>query len=136
MKAILLDTNVYIDWLNTGVHDAWIVGPGLRRHMSTIVMMELEAGATTVRSRRSLGQMMRAYEQTGRLLPPSPTAWKQAGATLRSLRARGRDVRQASFVNDVLIALSARDFGATVVTRNVADFASIAKVVPFSWIPA
>ena len=35
-------------------------------------------------------------------------------------------------VNDVLIALSARSIGATVVTNNARDFAAIREVRPFA----
>ena len=39
--------------------------------------------------------------------------------------------KSGSLVNDVLIALSARSIGATVVTNNMRDFAAIREVRPF-----
>ncbi len=134
MKRALLDTNVYIDWLNAGHHEPLVLGPGLVRHMSTVVLMELEAGATTLAARRAIGQLSLAFERTGRLVAPSPAAWKRAGSVLRGLRARGREVRRASVVNDMLIALTARDIGATVFTRDSSDFAAIRRLVDFSLI--
>ena len=65
-------------------------------------------------------------------MAPSPAAWKRAGAVLRGLRSRGREVRRASLVNDMLIALTARDTGATVFTRDGSDFGVIRKLVDFS----
>jgi predicted nucleic acid-binding protein len=40
---------------------------------------------------------------------------------------------QGSHINDVLIALTARSIGATAVTANAADFASIQQVEPFAF---
>ena len=38
-----------------------------------------------------------------------------------------------SHLNDVLIALTARSIGGTVVTANAADFAAIQQVEPFAF---
>jgi predicted nucleic acid-binding protein len=46
------------------------------------------------------------------------------------MRDAGREVRRASLVNDVLIALSARSIGAGVVTSDQ-DFQVICNAVPF-----
>lgn len=54
----------------------------------------------------------------------------EAGRVLRRLRDASREVRRASLVNDVLVALSARSIGATVATMD-ADFNAIADVIPF-----
>jgi predicted nucleic acid-binding protein len=67
------------------------------------------------------------------LIAPSPAAWASAGPLLRRLRGAGREVRRASFVNDVLIALTARDLGATVVTNDASDYGSIEKHLDFAW---
>ena len=132
MKRALIDTNVYIDWMNVGAREPVVLAPGLLRHLSTVVLMELEAGATTLPARRSLALFARAFEQTGRIVPPSPAAWARAGGVLRGLRSKGREIRRSSMVNDVLIALTARDIGATVFTNDASDFAAIREVVDFS----
>jgi len=56
-----------------------------------------------------------------------------AGHTLRALQeSRGyRVAGSPSLVNDVLIALSARAIGATVLTSNARDFAAIREVRSF-----
>jgi predicted nucleic acid-binding protein len=132
MKRILLDTNVYIDFLNSGQHEALVLGAGLVRHMSAVVLMELEAGATTPAARRTVSQLARAFEKFGRLHAPPGSAWPQAGGILRRLRSSGREVRRASLVNDVLIALTAREIGATLVTGDVSDFGAIRRILASS----
>jgi predicted nucleic acid-binding protein len=132
VRRALLDTNVYIGWMNAGEHEALVLGPGLVRHMSAVVRMELEAGATTVAARRAVGHLSSAFERTGRLVVPSVSAWKRVGGVLRALRSKGREVRRSSLVHDVLIALTARDIGATVFTNDGSDFTAIRKLVDFS----
>jgi predicted nucleic acid-binding protein len=130
VKRILLDTNVYIDWLNHGRYEHVVLGQGFLRHLSSVVVMELRAGAATRAAERALDQLIRAYDKGGRLVTPHAATFDQAGRLLRKLRAEGREVRRASFVNDLLIALSARDIGAAVITRDASDFAVIAQHVP------
>ena len=76
--------------------------------------MELRAGAFRARDRRLL-------------------AYREAGDVLRLLQSR-HDYRLASrhsIVNDVLIALSARSIGATVVTQNARDYRAIRSIRSF-----
>lgn len=42
---------------------------------------------------------------------------------------------QRGFFNDILIAASAREIGATVITKNLADFALIARVLDIHFAP-
>ena len=60
--------------------------------------------------------------------------YEEGGHVLRSLQeGRRYDLAGAhSLANDVLIALSARAIGATVVTQNERDFTSIQGVQRFS----
>ena len=51
---------------------------------------------------------------------------------LRALRLGGREVRQASLVNDVLIALTARSIRATLYTADAEDFEEIKRVRNFA----
>ena len=133
MKKILLDTNLYIDWLNRGLHETVMLGPGLVRYLSAVVVMELRAGVSNRASRDAVDALTRAYRSAGRLVPPSIEVFERAGAVLRKLKLAARNVRDASLCNDVLIALTARSIGATVVTANAADFAVIQQVEPFAF---
>jgi len=133
MKKVLLDTNLFIDWMNTRSRDDLIVGPGYARYLSGIVLMELRAGARTRPASRALDSLFRAYRDAGRLVLPGAAIFDGAGRALQKLRRLGAvDVRGAAIVHDVLIALSARSIGATVLTRD-ADLAIIRRAVPFDW---
>ncbi|MGD0946941.1 MAG: type II toxin-antitoxin system VapC family toxin [Candidatus Binatia bacterium] len=129
---MVLDTSVYVGWLNQGLHAEWLLGPGVVRCLSAVVLMELRVGATTRRARRAVSQLVRPYETSGRLVAPSARLFDEAAIVLQRLRMRGLEVRRASLVNDVLIALTARAMGATVVTANAADFQAIRDFRRFS----
>jgi predicted nucleic acid-binding protein len=133
VKKIVLDTNVYIDWLNRGLHETVMLGPGLVRYLSAVVVMELRAGVSRRASRDAVDALTRGYRSAGRLVAPSSEVFERAGAVLRKLKLAGHNVRDASLCNDVLIALTARSIGATVVTANAADFAAIQQVEPFAF---
>ena len=77
--------------------------------------------------------MVAAFDRADRILVPSGAVYEDAGHVLRALQeSRGYQVqRSPSLVNDVLIALSARSIGATVMTSNARDFAAIRAVRPF-----
>ncbi len=131
MKRVVIDTNLYIDWINAGLREALLVGPGYTRILSAVVLLELWAGTTNLPSRRAVEKIERAYTTAQRLLVPMPGVFAESGRVLRDLRAAGLEVRSAAFMNDVLIALSARAAGARVLTRNRSDFQAIRKVSPF-----
>lgn len=130
LRKVLLDTNLYIGWLNEGLHEELMVGPGRVRYLSAVVQMELRAGAKQLPAQRALDQLIRAYRAGGRLVAPDAQLFDHAGRILQKLRESGREVRRASLVNDVLIALSARSLGATVLTADQ-DFEAIRAIAPF-----
>ena len=118
-RKVLLDTNVYIGWLNGGLHADLLLGPGLARYLSAVVAMELGVGARLLPARRALDQLVRAYQAGGRVAVPDARVFDRAGRVLQRI-----------LVNDVLIALSARSIGATVVSADT-DFEVIETVVDF-----
>jgi predicted nucleic acid-binding protein len=129
-RKVVLDTNLYIDWMNRGLREAFMIGPGFLRYLSAVVQMELRVGARTLPARRAVDQILRAYRTAGRLVAPDGQLFDSAGRTLRALREKGREVRRSSLVNDVLIAHTARSLGATVVTAD-RDYEEIASVLEF-----
>ena len=102
------------------------------RYLSAVVQMELRVGAATRPARRLLDQLVHAHAASARLVAPSPPVFDEAGLVLRALRMAGREVRRASLVNDVLIALTARRLGATLYTGDAEDFEAIRGVRDFS----
>jgi predicted nucleic acid-binding protein len=131
LKKVVLDTNLYIDWVNKGLHEGLMLGSGLVRYLSAVVVMELRAGVHTRPSRLAIDHLVRVYRASDRLIAPSAATFDRAGSVLRRLKLPGREVRSASVVNDVLIALGARAIGATVVTANLSDFEAIRLIEPF-----
>lgn len=133
MRRIVIDTNLYIDWLNAGRHEEILFQRNAVKYLSAVVMLELYAGAFSPRDRRVVRGVVAAFDRADRIVVPSGAVYEDAGHVLRALQeSRGYAVaRSPSLVNDVLIALSARAIGANVVTSNARDFAAIRAVRPF-----
>ena len=106
-------------------------------HVRAVIVHELRAGVRGRAAARLEAAFIAPLEKRGRLVTPSFGAWKEAGSVLSELIApneRGKLPR--SFVNDVLLAMSCRESGLTLVTKNLHDFARIAKVRPFEFVSA
>jgi predicted nucleic acid-binding protein len=133
MQRVVIDTNIYIDWLNQGRYENIIFQREAVKHMSAVVLMELLAGAFSTYDRRLLRNVTLPFAKTNRIVTPTVSLYQEAGEVLRRLqRVRGYSMRSAyGLVNDVLIALSARSIGASVITQNERDFKAIQSVRPF-----
>lgn len=133
MRRVVIDTNLYIDWLNQGLHENLLFQRESVKHLSAVVMMELYAGARSRQDRRLLDGVLSPFTKSDRLLVPTAAMYKEAGAILSELRTRPAlsRTRHASLSHDILIALSARAIGATVMTQNARDFSAIQRVRPF-----
>jgi predicted nucleic acid-binding protein len=132
MRRVVIDTNLYIDWLNAGHHEDVLFQEDAVKYLSAMVMLELYAGALSARARRAVRSVVSAFDRSGRLLVPSGGVYEDAGHVLRTLQRSGYQVaKSGSLVNDVLIALSARSIGATVITANATDFTAIREVRRF-----
>jgi predicted nucleic acid-binding protein len=134
VRRLVIDTNLYIDWLNAGRHEALLFQRDTTKYLSAVVILELYAGAFSLRERRILRSVVTAFERANRVLVPSGAIYEDASHVLRRLQAsRGyRLASTPSLVNDVLIALSARSIGATVLTSNTRDFEAIRGLRPFN----
>ncbi len=131
MNKLVFDTNVLIDWLNQGTHEAVICAPGVIRFMSAVVAMELLAGAKSRRAKNAVDALINRHRAVGRLAAPNSGAYVAAGQVLPRLKSAGREIKKTSLVNDLLIAITCRDIGAMLVTRDASDFVAIAAWVPF-----
>jgi predicted nucleic acid-binding protein len=128
---VLLDTNVFIDYLRADLYADWVFGgvSNTIRFLSSVVLMELRLGADTSRRRRAVDRIQAAFP-TGRLIVPLPILFDHAGRLFRALHGDGSGLdNRLGAVNDLLIALTARQMGATVVTSNIEDFKRIAPHV-------
>lgn len=129
-SLVIFDTSIFIDQLRTGRHQQRILATTGLVRTSAVVLAELWRGVNTVEERRFL----RALEKNHPVLTPTLKNWLYSGEIIRQLRVdRGfapEKLRDLHF--DVLIALTARSFGARLVTSNRADFELIARYIPVS----
>jgi len=125
----VLDTSVYIENFRTGrftltlLRSPWIV------RCSAVVLHELRRGARSPLELRFVGELARKV----RILTPIERHWLKSAEILAHIGATKRydanKLRELAF--DTLIALSARDSGATLITCNREDFAEIGKYLAF-----
>lgn len=126
---VVLDTNVFIDYLRAGLHEEWVAGQveGTVRFLSAVVLMELRLGADSPRRRRVVDRLKAAFP-AARVISPGPDLYDRAGVLFRRIHGDGKGlVDRLGAVNDLLIALSAWQIGATVVTSNVDDYREIGR---------
>ena len=133
MRRVVIDTNLFIDWFNKGRYSEVLFQRDAVKYLSAVVMMELYAGARSRRDRRMLDSVTGTFAKAGRILVPTDSLYREAGQVLSELGGKrsGLTRQVATLTNDVLIALSARSIGATVLTRNESDFLAIQHVRPF-----
>jgi predicted nucleic acid-binding protein len=98
-------------------------------YLCSVVAQELLAGARAHEMRRLRRQYLEPFENVKRLATPTHRGWTDAGLVLRQLRGSGFTITP-SLTNDVLIAVSAAEIGATVVHDNSRDFDAIKRLYP------
>ena len=132
---ILLDASIYIPFINKGVSypflELEVEKPVV--YLSAVVIKELYAGAFDNNSIELLDELYGVFYSTGRLIVPFASDWQKAGKVVAKLgRKYGFEEKFLSKIqNDVLIALSARQIGAILVTHNAKDFLRIKEFVDF-----
>ena len=129
-RLIIFDTSVFIDHLRTAKHANRIMAvSGLIRN-SAVVLSELLRGATKANEQVFIKNLAKNHP----ILTPTEKTWIDSGEVLGNVqRDKGfspEKLRDLHF--DVLIALSARNFGATVITSNRGDFELIKKYRDFA----
>jgi predicted nucleic acid-binding protein len=128
-RLVLFDTSVFIDHLRTAKYEERISGVnGLIRN-SVVVLSELLRGA----SRPEELAFIKTLAKNHPVLTPTEKNWLEAGEILCKVYGdKGyspEKLRDLHF--DVLIALTARNHGATVITSNRTDFEMIQRYRDF-----
>jgi predicted nucleic acid-binding protein len=123
MRAAVLDTNVYIDFWEKGLHAqilATIHAAFVVRH-SAVVLSELRRGARTQQARRTVEALFRVATE---VWEPTASAWWEAGRIVREIGDEQTwDIhKRREFQNDALLGLTARARGALLVTSNQSAF--------------
>lgn len=117
---VIFDTSVLVDDLRTGRHQKRIESVrGLIRTCS-VVLAELWRGATTPAEREFLRTLARNHP----VLTPTEKNWLESGQVLARIHDdRGYQAGKLRDLHfDVLIALTARSYGARLITSNRVDF--------------
>ena len=128
-RVIIFDTSIFIDHLRTNKHaDHFQNLSGLIRN-SSVVLSELARGATDESELDFVSTLTKNHP----ILTPTERNWIESGSLLHRMnKDRGfspEKLRDLHF--DVLIALTARNYGATVITSNKADFELIGHYKEF-----
>jgi predicted nucleic acid-binding protein len=135
-RKYVLDTNLYIGAIRDPDKeadlDAFLERNAPVTYMSAVVMQELRAGAITDASARALDKgIFEVFERRGRVAGPSVPSFKECGRILAALfRQDGVPFKERprSLVNDILIALTCRENGMTLLTDD-GDFKIIRPFV-------
>ncbi|MEW5746369.1 MAG: type II toxin-antitoxin system VapC family toxin [Nitrospirota bacterium] len=119
-KIYLFDTSIFIDHLRTNKYSSHFQNLHGIIRSSSVVLSELARGATKEAER----DFVRTLAKNHLILTPTEKNWLESGELLSKMyKDNGftpEKLRDLHF--DVLIALTARNHGATIVTSNRADF--------------
>ena len=133
MQKLIIDTNIWIDWINRGAYEDLLLNKDLVKYLSSIVLMELYAGTDKPRDKKQVDQLVLAFQRTHRIISPSIENYREAGQVMARLKHRhGTQIKKMiGLSHDILIALTARTIGAMVVTANRQDFETLQGLCPF-----
>ncbi len=132
-KAVL-DTSFLIEHFRKGtVYDTFLsLNKFYHITFSSVVLMELLSGAYDSKEQKLIGQIRNNFT----VVTVTERQWYAAGNVMLRLRKDKKvdPLRIKGFLADILIALSARDIGAVLITRNEKDFKLIREVLDFKYI--
>ena len=142
MPKYVLDSNCYIDAARNSDQRAalahFVAWAAPQLYLSAVVGAELRAGTRSSRDRAPLERLvLEPFVRRGRVITPSRAAWDALGLALGTLAEReGLELQIVgrAFAFDVLLAYSAREAGAIVVSRNQRDLARIRRVFTFEFV--
>jgi predicted nucleic acid-binding protein len=128
-KLVILETSVLVDHFRTNCHKERIAVLGGVIRNSSVVLAELWRGTSAAGEHEALQDL----EKDHPILVPTTKNWLESGRILNRIRKdkgfERHKLRDLHF--DVLIALTARSYGARLITSNKADFELIRKYKPF-----
>jgi len=136
VRWVVFDTNVYVAALREGLGGssfARLNEAVPRTFLAAVVSAELRAGALDEAGRKLVVGLVGRFERLRRIIVPTHGSWNDAGDILANIVRREPALRAKvrSLWNDALIALSARQIGAAVVTENLQDFRLLRRYVRF-----
>jgi predicted nucleic acid-binding protein len=143
MPKYVVDTNLYVRATRSaeanGALEAFYASCAPFVYLHSVVAGELLAGAASPDvERMTQVRFIAPFEGRGRVITPTHAAWRRAGLIVAALVRQRRlspNGIQRSFLNDCLLASSAREHGYTIITENERDFALIRSVAPVETAP-
>jgi predicted nucleic acid-binding protein len=128
-RVIIFDTSIFIDHLRTNKYADHFQNLSDLIRNSSVVLSELARGATNESELDFVSTLTKNHP----ILTPTERNWLESGSILHRMnedkRLSPEKLRDLHF--DVLIALTARNYGATVITSNKADFELIGRYKEF-----
>jgi predicted nucleic acid-binding protein len=124
MRALIVDTSVWIEWLRGNRRDLRELARDRAVALPAIVATELLSGARDRASYKAVHSLIEAFDRQRRLILHAKEDHFLAGEALADL---GWPASRKS--NDALILACARRIGAEVLTRDLADFKPLAKLL-------
>ena len=127
MPKYALDSNVYIsafrDPPKTVELQRFLAASLSLTYLLAAVAQELRAGVQTRRQLAAFDDIVGPFARRRRLIAPSAAAYIEGGRILSELRGQAgpHATSRSSFINDVMIAVSCRENGITLVTENAAE---------------
>ncbi|MGH9409604.1 MAG: type II toxin-antitoxin system VapC family toxin [Vicinamibacterales bacterium] len=130
------DTNLFIDGFRDEEAQAEIFAFLNRAlpftYLCAVVMQELAAGARTPQAARNVQQgIFEPFERRRRVFAPSSAAFAESGRVIAALAVREgwpAPDGKPSLVNDALIAVSCREHGVMLITKD-GDFERLSPLV-------
>jgi predicted nucleic acid-binding protein len=129
----ILDSSVYIGHWERGLYHADLerIRQAFAIRHSAVVLSELRRGARTRAAQKLVDGFFRLAAVQWE---PTAADWWNAGLLIRRIgdREGWAKNKRRRFQNDVLIGLTARRYGATVVTANRSDLAFLSRELGIS----
>lgn len=132
-KAVL-DTSFLIEHFRKGTVQEIFLNLIKYYHVtfSTVVLMELLSGAFDKKEQKLIGQIKKNFT----IISVTERQWYLAGDIMLKLRRDKKidPLRIRNLLADTLLAVSVRDIGAILITKNEKDFRLIREVFDFGYL--
>ena len=132
-KAVL-DTSFLVEHFRKGTVYNTFLNLNRFYHItfSSVVLMELVSGAYDHKEQKLIDQIKNNFA----VISVTERQWYVAGNIMRKLRLNKKidPLRIKSLLADILIAISVRDIGAVLITKNEKDFKLISEALDFKYI--
>lgn len=133
-QRAVLDTSFLVEHFRKGTVYNTFLNLNRFYHItfSSVVLMELLSGAYDHKEQKLIDQIKNNFA----VITVTERQWYVAGDIMRKLRLDKKidSLRIKSLLADILIAVSARDIGAVLITKNEKDFKLISEVLDFKYI--